>query len=148
MTPIRSFMLMAALAFSNVEALAGCQNSVYNETVAYFNSAPVTFSFEIATATECQNWCRNVKACQAWLYVDQSGQCDLHRTKALSLSDNIGFTFGGCEPNPESRLPPSPTASPTASSSAAASKNQIPSESATLPRARREIFRHRHEHHH
>ncbi|PYH77960.1 hypothetical protein BO82DRAFT_168938 [Aspergillus uvarum CBS 121591] len=134
MTPIRSFMLMAALAFSNVEALARCQNSVYNETVAYFNSAPVTVSFEIATATECQSWCRNVKACQAWLYVDQPGQCDLHRTKALSLSDNTGFTFGGCERNPESRLPPSPTASPTASSSAAASETPTPSEGATLVR--------------
>ncbi|PYI35299.1 hypothetical protein BP00DRAFT_252055 [Aspergillus indologenus CBS 114.80] len=94
---------------------------------------------------ECQNWCRNVEACQAWLYVDQSGQCDLHRTKALSLSDNTGFKFGRCEPNPESL---SPTASPTASSSAAASKTPIPSEGATLPSARREIFRQKHELHH
>ncbi|KAL1886675.1 hypothetical protein Plec18167_000608 [Paecilomyces lecythidis] len=112
MTPIRSFILMASLAAANVEALSGCQTSVHNETIAYFNSAPVTFSFELATATDCQTWCGKVRACQAWVYVRQSRQCDLHRTMALSTSDNTGFTFGGCSPNPanETQLAPLPSA--------------------------------------
>lgn len=113
MASIRSILLVIALALQGSEALPDCQGSVHNETIAYFNSAPITFSYELATALDCQSWCEKVPACQAWVYVDQSNQCDLHRTTALSVSDNAGFIFGGCKPSAvnESRLAPTPSPS-------------------------------------
>ncbi|OQE66440.1 hypothetical protein PENNAL_c0187G11733 [Penicillium nalgiovense] len=113
MASIRSVLLMIALALQGSKALSDCQGFVHNETIAYFNSAPMTFSYELATALDCQNWCEKVPACQAWVYLDQSNQCDLHRTTALSISDNAGFIFGGCKPSAvnESRLAPTPSPS-------------------------------------
>jgi hypothetical protein len=132
MTSIRSFILMASLALANVEALSDCQTSVYNETIAYFSNAPITFSFELATATDCQNWCGKVQACQAWVYVGQSSQCDLHRTTALSTSDNTGFTFGGCGPNPVNGTRLAPT--PSVLSHFVASSTPVTMETVTLVR--------------
>ncbi|KAJ5651621.1 uncharacterized protein N7484_005344 [Penicillium longicatenatum] len=113
MASMRSILLVIALALQGSEALPGCQGSVHNGTIAYFNSAPMTFSYELAAALDCQNWCEKVPACQAWVYIDQSNQCDLHRTTALSVSDNAGFIFGGCKPSAvdESRLAPTPSPS-------------------------------------
>jgi hypothetical protein len=134
MASIRSILLAIALAFQGSEAVSDCQSSVHNETIAYFNSAPVTFSYELATALDCQNWCEKVPTCQAWVYVDQSNQCDLHRTTALSVSDNAAFIFGGCKPdtvNASTRL--APTASPSLHS--AVTSTQAASETASLVRS-------------
>ncbi|KAJ5382696.1 hypothetical protein N7517_000607 [Penicillium concentricum] len=146
MASIRSILLVIALALQGSEALPECQGSVHNETIAYFYSAPMTFSYELATVLDCQNWCEKVPACQAWVYVDQSNQCDLHRTTALSVSDNAGFIFGGCKPSAvnESRLAPSP--SPSLHS--AVISTPAASEIASLAHARREIFRHKHKRYH
>lgn len=96
MAPIH-FIVLATLALT-VEASSACWNSVRNDTIGCYNSAPLTFTFNMNTASDCQKWCGKVEKCQSWIYVDHSGQCDLHRTTALTISDNIGFTFGGCDP--------------------------------------------------
>jgi len=99
MASTSSFFFLAALAsISGVQASSECFQSVYNQTIALFNSAPFAYSLELDTASHCQNWCNETPKCQAWVYVENSGHCDLHRTGPLSLLDNNGFTFGGCEP--------------------------------------------------
>lgn len=96
MASIYLVILLAVLALA-VEGSSKCWTSVHNDTIAFHSSAPITFSFDLKTATDCQNWCGEVTKCQSWVYVEYSNQCDLHRTAALSLSENIGFTFGGCD---------------------------------------------------
>ncbi|KAJ5277499.1 hypothetical protein N7534_008323 [Penicillium rubens] len=167
MASIRSILLVIALALQGSEALPDCQSYIHSETIAYFNSAPITFSYELATALDCQRWCEKVSKCQAWVYVEQSNQCDLHRTEALSVSDNAGFIFGGCKPRAanESRTAPTPSSSlhsvvistPTSSETAylvrshpfQASCSGLTANILLLKaHARREILRHKHKGHH
>lgn len=168
MASIRSILLVIALALQGSEALPDCQGYIHSGTIAYFNSAPITFSYELATALDCQRWCEKVSTCQAWLYVDQSNQCDLHRTKALSVSDNAGFIFGGCTPRAANESPT--TSTPSSSLHSAVISTARTSEIAYSVRshsfqaccsgptanvillskahARREILRHKHKGHH
>ncbi|KAJ5964747.1 uncharacterized protein N7479_004623 [Penicillium vulpinum] len=96
MAPIYSVIALATLALA-VEA-SECWTSIRNDTIACYNSAPITFNFDLKTATDCRNWCGEIEKCQSWTYVEYSNQCDLYRTAALSISNNTGFTFGGCDP--------------------------------------------------
>lgn len=133
MTSIRLLLLVTALGLRGTEALSDCRSSVHNKTIAYFNSAPLAFSYELATALDCQHWCDKVPACQAWVYVDQSNQCDLHRTMALSVSDNTGFIFGGCKPSGIDGFRLAPTLRP--SSHSTMPSTSLASDTATLVRS-------------
>ncbi|KAI3094327.1 hypothetical protein CBS147333_10002 [Penicillium roqueforti] len=97
MVPIYSFVVLATLAVAT-EVSSECWTSIRNDTIACYNSAPITFAFDMNTTAECQDWCGRVEKCQSWIYMELSGRCDLHRTAALTISDNAGFTFGGCDP--------------------------------------------------
>ncbi|KAL4883403.1 glycosyl hydrolase family 71-domain-containing protein [Aspergillus karnatakaensis] len=98
MAPLQSLIILAAVTLVGAEVSSDCQASVHNDTIAFFSSAPITFSFDLDTMTDCQIWCTEVPKCQAWVYVDQSSQCDLYRAAPLSVSESFGFTFGGCAP--------------------------------------------------
>lgn len=172
MASIRSILLVIALALQGSEALPDCQGYIHSGTIAYFNSAPITFSYELATALDCQRWCEKVSKCQAWLYVDQSNQCDLHRTEALSVSDNAGFIFGGCTtkaanasrtaPTPSSSMHSAVISTPTASETASETAYSVRSHPfqeccsglmanvilLSKAHARREILRHKQKGHH
>ncbi|RHZ46089.1 uncharacterized protein CDV56_104746 [Aspergillus thermomutatus] len=130
--PTRPFIFLAALALAGVEAKSDCWTSVHNETIACFNSAPIAFSFDLDTASDCQSWCGKIPNCEAWIYINQSSQCDLHRTAPVSISDNSGFTFGGCDPVPiiETR----PVATPIPSSNVTASSTRAATETSSSVR--------------
>lgn len=118
MAPKSSIIFLVGLAsICSAEASSQCWKSVYNETVAVFNSAPFTYSLELETATVCQSWCGDISKCQAWVYVDHANHCDLYRTSPLSLSDNSGFTFGGCEPTNSTQPIPTTSWNPVPSAS-------------------------------
>lgn len=93
-----SIFLTTALAITGVQASSECWTSVHNETIPLFNSSPITFSYKLNTATGCLNWCGKVEKCEAWVFVEHSKQCDLHPKPALTIDQNAGFTFGGCDP--------------------------------------------------
>ncbi|KAI2795007.1 hypothetical protein POX_a01610 [Penicillium oxalicum] len=142
------FLLAFATSFDVSKASPDCQSNVHNETIAYFNSAPVTFSYELETARDCKKWCESVPSCQSWIYVRQSNQCDLHRTVALSVSHNAGFMFGGCKPIGDTNVTQlASTASP--SSHGTATRTFGASQSVTLQTSTApETVRHRHKRHH
>ncbi|KAI2790194.1 hypothetical protein POX_d05700 [Penicillium oxalicum] len=147
MAYIYSLLLVTTLALRGSQAASDCQNSVQNKTIAYFSSAPMTFSYELATVWDCQKWCEKLPECQAWVYIEQSNQCDLHRTPALSVSDNAGFIFGGCMPdaiNASTKLAPTPTPSlhPFLLRTPAAS------DTVASIHTKRDLFRHKHKHRH
>ncbi|GFN19724.1 PAN-1 domain [Aspergillus tubingensis] len=101
---IHSLMLAAAIAIFGAEATSECWTNVHNETFAWFSSAPITYSFHIETASECEHWCGQTMKCQAWSYIGHSSQCDLYRATAVAIAPNKGFVYGGCIPKPTAGL--------------------------------------------
>lgn len=117
-----SVFLTSALAIIGVQALSECWTSVHNEIIPLFNSAPITFSYNLNTAADCLNWCGKVEKCEAWVFVEHSKQCDLHPKAALTIDPNVGFTFGGCDPttvNKTQLAVDTPIVSPSAAYSSA-----------------------------
>ncbi|CDM36563.1 hypothetical protein DTO013E5_9597 [Penicillium roqueforti] len=139
MVPIYSFVVLATLAVAT-EVSSECWTSIRNDTIACYNSAPITFAFDMNTTAECQDWCGRVEKCQSWIYMELSGRCDLHRTAALTISDNAGFTFGGCDPINTTL----PVATPGPSSSIAVTSTGVAMETSYPPRAKRGVGHHRH----
>ncbi|KAJ5243885.1 hypothetical protein N7489_003981 [Penicillium chrysogenum] len=72
--------------------------------------------------------------------MELSGRCDLHRTAALTISDNVGFTFGGCDPINITL----PVATPAPSTSIAVTSTRVAMEISYPPRAKRGVRHHRH----
>lgn len=116
-----TIFLASALVMNGVQASSECWTYIHNGTIPLFNSAPITFSYDVNTATDCLKWCGQVEKCEAWVFVEHSKQCDLHPSTALTIDQNTGFTFGGCDPTTadESQLVvdvPIPSASAATSS--------------------------------
>lgn len=93
---------------------ASCLNNIQNNTIGFFSSAPLTFSYKHPSAFHCAFKCEKLEHCQAWLYADP-GDCQLYRRAALSTASNPNFLYGLCDgASPR----PSPSASPSMTSGA------------------------------
>ena len=102
MPSMRPLSLLAAILASALaeSSSSSCWDTMHNSTLAVFSSAPIAFSLDRATASQCQAWCGRVSNCQAWVFVDQLLQCDLHRAAPVNvLPETNGFVFGGCDPS-------------------------------------------------
>ncbi|KAH1949415.1 hypothetical protein KXV69_004086 [Aspergillus fumigatus] len=71
---------------------ASCLNNIQNNTIGFFSSAPLTFSYKHPSAFHCAFKCEKLEHCQAWLYADP-GDCQLYRRAALPTASNPNFLY-------------------------------------------------------
>jgi hypothetical protein len=73
----------------------GCHDSTSHDTIAFFSSAPLTFSSNITDTTACASKCQSLSGCRTWLF-SKGGRCELFRDTAVTIASNPNFVYGGC----------------------------------------------------
>ncbi|KAJ5767252.1 uncharacterized protein N7511_004868 [Penicillium nucicola] len=108
---IASFLALLASTAANVVD-DRCHDSTSHGTIAFFSSAPMTFSYNITDTTACASKCQILSGCRAWLF-NKGGRCELFRDSAVTTTSNPNFIYGGCGIDIQSFVPavPSPTLS-------------------------------------
>jgi hypothetical protein len=81
-------------------ALTGCLSKLTYNEFALFNGAPITFKYGLLNAAACGQYRERVKGCQAWLYVEGGGKCNLYSSPALSTTVINRFAHGRCSDSP------------------------------------------------
>ncbi|OJZ85606.1 hypothetical protein ASPFODRAFT_717866 [Aspergillus luchuensis CBS 106.47] len=86
--------LSAASTGASTPVTDPCTQNIRNDTIAFFSSAPLTFSYN-SSIPDCAARCSQRKHCQAWLYTDP-GECQLYRRPAVAIASNPNFFYGAC----------------------------------------------------
>ncbi|KAJ5921289.1 hypothetical protein N7466_009615 [Penicillium verhagenii] len=73
-----------------------CRDSVSEDTIAFFSSAPITFGSNFADSTACAAKCEILDTCVSWLFSAGGGRCELFATSAVATAQNPTFVYGGC----------------------------------------------------
>ena len=88
---------LSLLAFPISAKSTSCSSGYASNTVGVFSGAPITFSVKLNGPVACGQKCDSVDKCEAWLYTESSGKCELYRRKALHVTSNLGFAYGTCD---------------------------------------------------
>ncbi|RAL06772.1 PAN domain-containing protein [Aspergillus homomorphus CBS 101889] len=145
-------------ATSALEFTSACSPVIQENTISFFSHAPLTFSFEIPSASACATRCGEVSSCRAWLYSSSGKECQLYREQPRSQAKNPLFISGLCTGSSSAE---SPQVSITSSSRIRVSSHGLnqpqqptPSTPAKrngsehLHRRHDHDLRHQHHHHH
>lgn len=113
-------LFFASLACTTAAgASSQCRDSVSNDTIAFFSSAPITFGSNFTNFTACASKCKALDTCQSWLFSSGGGRCELFANPAVTTAQNPNFVYGGCK-NIEST-----SSMPPASSSASLLRSSL-----------------------
>lgn len=73
-----------------------CLDQVSSNTMAIFNGAPFAFAKDYGSGQECAGFCDKLSECNAWLFSERGGECQLYKANALSTFKSQHFTYGIC----------------------------------------------------
>ncbi|KAF9239958.1 hypothetical protein DTO013E5_5348 [Penicillium roqueforti] len=92
---------------------AACRDSVAQDTIAFFSSAPLTLDTNVTDSVACASKCETLNGCESWLF-NTGGWYDLFRNSAVATASSPHFVFGGCaKDSPRSSVVVSSIASAT-----------------------------------
>lgn len=94
---VYALLSLQTTAASTPDSASACMESVSLDTISMFSHAPLTFSFEIPSASACAEKCAGLTSCRAWLYSTSGQECQLYRDQPLLRAKNPLFVSGSCE---------------------------------------------------
>ncbi|KAJ5907800.1 dual specificity phosphatase catalytic domain protein [Penicillium taxi] len=77
---------------------SACANDIQHDVIYIFSHAPLTFSFDVFTASDCATKCAGLSACCTWLYSTSGYECQLYGEDPISEISNPLFVSGACSP--------------------------------------------------
>lgn len=91
------FFLASLAGTTAASASSQCTDSVWNQTIAFYSSGPITFGSNFTDFTACASKCETLDTCESWLFSAGGGRCDLFANSPVATTHNPNFVYGGCK---------------------------------------------------